>query len=164
MRSIYDPGQLLLVSKKPRIKELVEASMSMTIDEIKSLDEKPDVIRGLLLIRDLGTTKGTISEKVADKMIELHGIHLSEDYAKTEGSIYTINSDLWLNQGLSSLEIKTGWYWIRTIDEKILISSSGIFNSTTDLIIQLIDNSTFLSQGIVGDFYKLDYDRRSKLM
>lgn len=164
MRSMYGPDQLLLVSKKPRIIALVESSKSMSVDEIKSLDEKPDVIRGLLLIKDLGTSKGTAAEKVAEKMIELHGIKLPEDYAKTECSIYIMKQDLWLAQGSSSLEIKEGWYWIKTVDEKILISSCGIFDSIDNLIIQLTDNSEFLSHGVVGDFYKLDYNRRSKLI
>lgn len=164
MRSMYGPDQLLLASKKPRIKELIELSVMMTPDEIKLLNEKPDVIRGLLLIKEFGYNKGTVFEKIADKMIEIHGIHFPDDYSKTEGTIYIIKIDMWLKQGSSDIELKKGWHWIRTIDEKILISNSGMLESTSNLLIQLIDNSEFLLNGHVNDFYELDNQRRSKLI
>ena len=52
MRStLHGPGEFLLKSKKPRIQALVAKCCEMSIEDIEKLDEKPDIIRGLLEIR-----------------------------------------------------------------------------------------------------------------
>jgi len=51
MRSSYGPEKLLLASKKPQIIDLIAKSILMTEDDIRALQEKPDVIKGLLNIR-----------------------------------------------------------------------------------------------------------------
>lgn len=74
MRSMYGPETLLLASKKPRIKELVAKVYDMSEDEIKSLSEKPDVIKGLLQLKKNETQKekATLAERLADMMMAAH--------------------------------------------------------------------------------------------
>lgn len=52
MRStLHGPEAFLLKSKKPRIQELVAKVDNMPIEEIRSLNEKADVKRGLVNIK-----------------------------------------------------------------------------------------------------------------
>lgn len=72
MRStLHGPDIYLLKSKKPHIINLIERAKSMTDDEIKLLNEKPDVIKGLLLIKKQETQKDALvrAEAIADMMI-----------------------------------------------------------------------------------------------
>lgn len=71
MRSSYGPERLLLASKKPHIIELIAKSKSMSIEEIRALNEKPDTIKGLLAIRKAEDqkTSATNAEMIADMMM-----------------------------------------------------------------------------------------------
>lgn len=72
MRStLHGPDVYLLKSKKPHIISLIENIQSMTEDEINSLNEKPDVIKGLLLIKQREAQKEALirAEAIADMMI-----------------------------------------------------------------------------------------------
>jgi REP element-mobilizing transposase RayT len=71
MRSEFGPERFLLASKKPHIKNLISSLSTMTEDEIKSLKEKPDVIKGLLNIKKSQDQSAALSraEKIADAMI-----------------------------------------------------------------------------------------------
>lgn len=51
MRSMYGPEKLLMASKKPRLINLVSNVANMSDEEIQGLNEKPDVIKGLLAIK-----------------------------------------------------------------------------------------------------------------
>lgn len=71
MRSTYGPERLLLASKKPRIIELIESIKSMSIDEIKLLPEKPDIIKGLINIKT-GADRANAAQRaeaIADAMM-----------------------------------------------------------------------------------------------
>lgn len=75
MRSnMYGPETYLLRSKKPREQALVAACYNMTDDEIKVLNEKPNVIKGLLSIKQLKMNEESASraEVLADMMTRLH--------------------------------------------------------------------------------------------
>ena len=51
MRSSFGPEKLLLASKKPHIISLVNKVHTLSEDEIRNLNEKPDTIKGLLAIK-----------------------------------------------------------------------------------------------------------------
>lgn len=75
MRSnIHGPGEFLLKSKKPRIQALIANCSKMTKQDIEKLDEKPDIIRGLLEIRNRAEQAESASraEILADIMIAKH--------------------------------------------------------------------------------------------
>lgn len=75
MRStLHGPGEFLLKSKKPRIQALVAGCREMSIQDIEKLDEKPDIIRGLLEIRNRAEQMEAASraELLADLMIAKH--------------------------------------------------------------------------------------------
>jgi len=72
MRSeIHGPERWLLASKKPHIIELLKRAEQMTTDEITALDEKPDVIKGLLNIKKGQQQKDSAqrAEQIADLMM-----------------------------------------------------------------------------------------------
>ena len=81
MRStLHGPGEFLLKSKKPRIQALIARCYDMSEQDIEKLDEKPDIIRGLLELRKRKSESESASraELLADLMIakhhpELHG-------------------------------------------------------------------------------------------
>lgn len=60
----------MLKSKKPHIQDLVNRAKTMTEEEIRSLPEKPDVIKGLLNIhKQVDQSRSAImAEKLADMM------------------------------------------------------------------------------------------------
>lgn len=71
MRSaLHGPEAYLLKSKKPHIQELVKLAETMTEEEINSLPEKPDVIKGLLNIRKKANQdkSAVMAEILADMM------------------------------------------------------------------------------------------------
>lgn len=71
MRSaLHGPEVYLLKSKKPHIQELVVRVETMTEEEIRSLPEKPDVIKGLLNLRKQADQDraAIMAEKLADMM------------------------------------------------------------------------------------------------
>lgn len=75
MRStLHGPEEYLLKSKKPHVIELVSKALNMSNDEINSLNEKPDVIKGLLRIKSLKELKNAErrAEAIADAMIAAH--------------------------------------------------------------------------------------------
>jgi len=160
---MYSPDTLLLASKKPRIKELIERSRQMSVDEIKLLPEKPDIIKGLLLINEFGEKrqKATISEKIAEKMAESSvvvqgGLHVS-------CKIYVISvDDMWIPIKSTFLEVKTGWYWAQLEDGRIFISNN-LVNISNETLTKLIMYSVFVKDGIVSDISILEKIRLDKL-
>lgn len=73
MRSAYGPEKFLLASKKSKIIDLVKRATLMTNEEISNLNEKPDVIKGLLNIKAGAENKEAMAraEAIADAMIEV---------------------------------------------------------------------------------------------
>lgn len=75
MRStLHGPEAYLLKSKKPHIIALVERCKTMSDDEIQTLPEKPDVIKGLLNIRKGADQEraASMAERLADMMMAAH--------------------------------------------------------------------------------------------
>ena len=71
MRSQYGPERFLLASKKPHIQQLVKNVENLSEEEIQQLQEKSDIIKGLLAIKktQIDTDALTRAEKIADMMI-----------------------------------------------------------------------------------------------
>lgn len=71
MRSQYGPERFLLASKKLHIQQLVKNVETLSEEEIQQLQEKPDIIKGLLAIKktQIDTDALTRAEKIADMMI-----------------------------------------------------------------------------------------------
>ena len=75
MRStIHGPEAFLLKSKKPHIQALVANVESMTNEQIERLNEKPDIIKGLLNIKRIKEQESAAkrAEILADLMIQKH--------------------------------------------------------------------------------------------
>lgn len=75
MRStLHGPGEFLLKSKKPHIQALIARCYDMSAEDIEKLDEKPDIIRGLLEIKQRSEQAKSASraELLADMMIAKH--------------------------------------------------------------------------------------------
>ncbi len=73
MRStLHGPEAFLLKSKKPHIQALVAACPNMTVEAIEKLNEKPDIIRGLLNIKKqtAQAESAARAELLADIMIK----------------------------------------------------------------------------------------------
>jgi hypothetical protein len=72
MRSSFGPERFLLASKKPYIKQLLANVNNLSEDDIKKLNEKPDIIKGLLAIKKThGQAEAAIrAEIIANQMIE----------------------------------------------------------------------------------------------
>lgn len=71
MRSaVHGPEVYLLKSKKPHIQDLVNRAKTMTEEEIKSLPEKPDIIKGLLNLhkKENQDKSAAMAEILADMM------------------------------------------------------------------------------------------------
>lgn len=71
MRStLHGPGEFLLKSKKPRMQALIAQCYDMSVQDIEKLDEKPDIIRGLLELRKRKTQaeSAKLAELLADMM------------------------------------------------------------------------------------------------
>jgi hypothetical protein len=71
MRStLHGPGEFLLKSKKPHIQALVARCQEMSAEDIEKLDEKPDIIRGLLELkkRKSQAESAKLAELLADMM------------------------------------------------------------------------------------------------
>jgi hypothetical protein len=72
MRShLHGPEVVLLASKKKDIIELIEKSYTMTIDEIKNLNQKPDIIKGLIALKKKKEDNEALerANMIADAMI-----------------------------------------------------------------------------------------------
>ena len=157
---MYAPDALLLASKKPRIIELVSKVDVMSINEITSLNEKQDVIRGLLIIKEFGKTKDRLSDKIANAMEKSNIAQPSKLALPCE--IYQICSvDFWLKINSTELEIKTNWYWAK-LENSISISNNIISISSYNLPL-LLSNSKFIKTGNVFDLYELEHNRLSNL-
>jgi hypothetical protein len=160
---MYGPEALLLASKKPRIRDLVSRSREMTEDEIRALPEKPDVIRGLLMINNLSENQkhAAVAERLANAM--------SSDNIPTTGleemrcEIYRISSDsFWLHVGASQLEVKEGWNWAVLEDGRVWLS--GNILSSRQMLEILSSHSSFVQSGTVkADLYRLEIERRNNL-
>jgi hypothetical protein len=157
---MYGPGQLLLASKKPKIIKLIKSIETLTIDEIKRLPEKPDVIRGLIEIKEFGNYgKGTLAELIADKMQTVH-----EPVNESWKPIWQYQGDYyWLKAGKSELQISPMWYWQELDQQCIRISSNKIHISDTTLA-YLKTNSVYVKTGSVSELINLEKDRVSKLI
>lgn len=159
MRSIYGPGRLLLASKKPRIQQLIKDADNLSVDQIKQLKEKPDVIRGLIEIKELGKGKGTNAELIATLMQKSH---ISD--VEPHGAIYQFHGEpFWIKTKLSELQIATNWYWLEMSINEINISSNTIKISKYDLT-KLKTSSSLVKTGTLEDLKQLEKDRVSKLL
>jgi hypothetical protein len=156
---MYGPGHLLLASKKTKIINLVRSIESMSIDEIKGLPEKPDIIRGLIEIKEFGNYgKGTVAELIADKMQTLHDPKLEQwkPIWQYQGDYY------WVKTGKSELQISPTWYWQELDNLCIRVSSNNIaVNNTT--MSHLKTNSVYVKIGSSSELINLEKDRVSKL-
>lgn len=75
MRStLHGPDAFLLKSKKPHIQSLVANVDNMTNEQIERLNEKPDVIKGLLNIKRQKEQESAAkrAEILADLMMQKH--------------------------------------------------------------------------------------------
>jgi len=163
VRSIYGPETLLLASKKPRIRDLVAKSREMTEEQIRALPEKPDIIRGLLVINNLSENqkRAAAAERLANMM--------SSDNTPTIGlekmpcQIYRISAEsFWLHIGASQLEVKEGWNWAVLEDGRIWLS--GNILSSRQILEILSSRSSFVQSGTVkADLYRLEIERRNNL-
>ena len=160
---MYGPDTLLLASKKPRIQELVAKSKTMTEAEIKSLSEKPDVIRGLLLINLFGDDqqKATVHEKIAELMAK--NSKASAGGIAENCEIYVAMSDFWISQGSTMLEIQHGWHWALFADGRIFVTDN-IIRPTAQHLAELSAISQYIKSGNIDDLKVLEYRRISKLV
>lgn len=164
MRSMYGPDTLLLASKKPRIQELVRLSRTLNEEQIRSLPEKPDVIRGLLLINLFGSdqSKSTLAEKIASRMQENHRADMPLDDQLCHVYRIATVADPWLKTGSGLIEIKEGWHWAILQDGKTYLGSSVVSISPTE-IEKLKNMSMDLGDLKVGEFKDLEKRRRHAL-
>ncbi len=75
MRStLHGPGEFLLRSKKPRIQALIARCYEMSEEDIEKLDEKPDIKRGLLELKQRKDQTDALlrATRLADLMIAKH--------------------------------------------------------------------------------------------
>jgi len=160
---MYGPDTLLLASKKPRIKELIAKSAGMSEEEIQALNEKPDVIRGLLLINQFGIeqTKTTLAEKIAEKMAKAS--HPTASGFTAACNIYVISTeDIWIPVGSTLLEAKAGWYWALLDDGRIFVSNN-LIKVTNDIRSKIISGSKYIKDGFIDDLHILERARLNKL-
>lgn len=161
---MYGPETLLLASKKPRIKELIERSRSMTEDEIKALPEKPDVIRGLLLINqlDIRQEKSLLANRIADAMQKAH---VSQPRGnELSCHVFRISSigENWLKTGSTLTEIKEGWHWAQLADGRVYLADSPV-TVDDDSLKSLMSMSQYVGQKTLGEFKDLERQRRAGL-
>lgn len=161
---MYGPDQLLLASKKPRIQDLIRKSKSMNEDEIRSLPEKPDVIRGLLLINLFGENqkKATLAEKVADLMQCHHVDQPNGDERSCQVFRIVDVGDGWLKTGGTLLEIKEGWHWAMLSDGIIYLTNFSTRITTEDLQ-KLTNMSTHIGIKTLGEYKELERQRRNSM-
>lgn len=80
MRStLHGPEAFLLKSKKPHIQLLISKVDSLTEEQIKKLDQKPDIIKALLNIKRNREQQAAAAraEILADLMIQKYNKNLS---------------------------------------------------------------------------------------
>lgn len=156
---MYGPGRLLLVSKKPNIQKLIKDIETMSVDDIKKLNEKPNVIKGLIEIKELGTDKGTNAELIATAMQK----HYKPDIEKPS-CIYQYHGEpFWVKVNSSELQFETKWYWLELSQSEIIVSSNKIKVSNLTLS-KLKESSTYISTGLLRDLQALEKYRVSKLL
>jgi hypothetical protein len=159
VRSMYGPDQLLLASKKPRIKELVAKIPYLTVEEIKNLPEKSDIIRGLLLIKDFGIDKATVHQQIADKMIEKHPINLTVEFEACNIYQLSITEPMWARVGATMLEVNPGDYFGVLNDGKCIIKNIVLPPQPNFLLY-----CNFIQSGNVQDLKDIEYRRMQKLI
>jgi hypothetical protein len=161
---MYGPETLLLASKKPRIKELVERSRTMTADEIKMLPEKPDIIRGLLLINQFSDQqqKATLAEKIAGAMQKNHVDQTKGDELPCHVFRITAIGENWLKTGSTMLEIKEGWHWAQLENGTVYLANAPI-TSDDESVRYLMSISQYIGQKTLGEFKDLERQRRNAL-
>lgn len=161
---MYGPDTLLLASKKPRIKELIARARTMTQLEIQSLPEKPDVIRGLLLIREFDDqqTKATVAEKIAEAMQRKHVDQPSSN--TMECQVYRVASggDNWIKSGSTLIEVKEGWHWAAMESGLIYLANSPITPSIESLQ-NLMSISQYIGKHTLEEFKEIERQRRNSL-
>ena len=155
------PDAFLLASKKPRIIDLVARCHLMSVDEIRGLPEKPDTIRGLLLIKELGTSKLPVAEKIANAMERFGSAPPAGNISMVDCTIWKLSVDIWVDVGASSIEAKAGWYWAHLADRRTMIGNSLIKDLKTAE--KLIPISQLHGKGTISDLKKLEYDRVQKI-
>ena len=157
---MYGPSQLLLVSKKQHIKDLVSKSESLSIEEIKNLNEKPWIIQGLIEIKEFGKNKGTGAELIANKMQKFQW----KTNNIISGMIYSYHGEAkWFKTGKSELLFETGWNWIKLACDKIYTSSNIILlnEKTVD---EITSSSHYIKFGDIDSLKDIERDRVSKLL
>lgn len=156
---MYGPGRLLLASKKPKIQNLVKIIDTLTIEDIRNLPEKPDVIRGLIEIKELGREKGTNAELIASAMQKSHN-----PKKETPSKIYQYyGNQFWVKIKSTEILIQPQWYWLELSQYEVYISSNKIKLSSIDYL-QLKQHSNYISDGVINDVRLLEKDRVSKLL
>lgn len=161
---MYGPDALLLASKKPRIVDLVKRAKTMTEDEIKNLPEKPDVIRGLLLIKQFGDQeeKAVLAEKIAGAMQRNH-----VDQPKGDGlscHVFRVNAigETWLKTRSTMVEVKEGWHWAQLENGVVYLADAPI-TSDDESVRHLMSISTYIGERTLGEFKDLERMRRNGL-
>ena len=157
---MYGPGQLLLASKKPKIINLIRSIETMTIEEIKKLPEKPDIIRGLIEIKEFGDQgKGTMAWIIANKMQQGRAFEREKTLP-----IWQYNGDsCWLKTGKSEIQILPTWYW-QEIDTNTVCISSNNVTVTGSILSRLKKDSEYIKTGTRFDLIDLEKSRVSKLI
>ena len=165
MRSaIYGPDVILLASKKPRIKELVKNCLGMTEEEIKNLPERPDVIRGLLLIKNLGSDKLTVGEKVANAMQQSHVGQIPGENTYCDIFQITTVEPFWLDTYTTAIEVCPGWYWSKfTSNNKLLYVGGSPILPKESTVEKLLTVSAYIKCDLFSEFKRLEYERRQTL-
>lgn len=161
---MYGPDALLLASKKPRMRELVDRAAHMSVEQIRNLPEKPDVIRGLLLIREFGTNGGklTVADKVANAMQTKHTDVQSGNSMVCR--IFRVNNanDTWVGRS-SKVEVMNGWHWASVGNGKIYLSTS-IIDVDDGSLGDLERVSSFVTDGLISDLIDLERKRLSSVI
>lgn len=160
MRSCYGPGRLLLASKKPKIQKLIKDLETMSIDQIKQLNEKPDIIKGLIEIKTFGSKKATISELIADKM---QGNALPTSINKLSPIYQYTGNPRWLKTRSSEILLEPHWHWHLLSTNQLYVSSN--FINLDDVIVdELKADSVYIKLGSIDDLMSLEKDRIYKLL
>ena len=162
--SLYGPEQLLLVSKKPHIQDLVRRCMDMSEEEIQSLPERNDIKQGLINIKRFGTKKDTLINRMMDQFLPY--IKITPNIAAhMPVKIYLYHGDeTWVKTGNTAVQITPNCY-IAVLLDKIQIHFKGVISCDSHEVIKhLINNSTWQQDGNLMDYKKIERNRINGLL
>ena len=161
---MHGPERLLLASKKPHIKQLIERARTMSDEEIRALSEKPDIIRGLLGLnrqqRDLESL--ALAEKLADTMQKTQPVGLRGNDRSCHVYRIVQPDDDWVRDGDGLIEIKEGWNWAHLSDGTVHMTNFAI-NIDPKEISRLISISMHVGIMTLAEFKALESQRRNSL-